>query len=56
MPFAIVMASGHRYEIQGRDVVLVGKSVVSVFPPVGGYHLLRQSQISEVSVPKDEAS
>jgi hypothetical protein len=54
VPFAIVMVSGQRYEIANRDAVSVGKSVVSVFPNAGGYHLLRQSQISEVSVPKDE--
>lgn len=49
VPFAIVMASGQRYEIGLRDAVSVGRSVVSVLPDSGGLHLLRQSQISEIS-------
>ncbi len=55
VPFAIVMVSGVRYEVRPGDVASVGRSVVSVFPRGGGYHLLRQSQISEVNVPKEGA-
>jgi hypothetical protein len=50
VPYDIVMVSGSRYAITERDKVLVGRTVVFVFPAKGGQHLLRQNQISEVNI------
>lgn len=51
--FAIIMASGQRYDVHEHDAVAVGSQVVSVMPHRGGQHLLRQSHITEVSMPGD---
>ena len=48
VPFAIVMASGHRYDISSRDGVMVGRSVIIVMPHGRGHQMLRNAQISEV--------
>ena len=52
-PFVIIMVSGQRYEITARDGVMAASSVVVITPHAGGIHLLRQTQISEVSVAAD---
>lgn len=49
-PYTIVMASGSRYEVRENDNVSVVLSVVVVVPGKGGQHLLRLTQVSEVSV------
>lgn len=48
--FTIVMASGQRNEVGSRDTIMAGKSVLMLMPRAGGHHMLRSSQISEVSV------
>jgi hypothetical protein len=49
-PFAIITASGSRYEIGARDAVMVGRSVLVIYPYAGGQQLLRERQISEVCI------
>ena len=49
-PFAIVMASGYRYEVGPEDTVIAGKSVLTLMRQAGGHDMLRSNQISEVSV------
>jgi hypothetical protein len=51
VPFAIVMASGGRYEITGADVVIFGRNVIYVFAPRTGVSMLRPNQLTEVIVP-----
>ena len=48
VPFAIVMASGSRYDISSRDGVMVGRSVVILMPHRRGDQMLRNTQISEI--------
>ena len=50
-PFVIVMVSGERYEIGARDGVAVTGGAIFIATYPAGSHLLRQSQISEVSIP-----
>ena len=51
VPFAIVMASGGRYEIGEADDLAFGRNVISLFVRRGPTCLLRPNQISEVIVP-----
>lgn len=49
-PFSIVMGSGSRYEIGEGDSVVIGRSMITVAVWRSGEHLLRLSQISELTV------
>ena len=48
VPFAVVMASGHRYDVSSRDGVMVGRSVIILMPHGRGNQMLRNAQISEI--------
>ena len=50
VPFAIVMASGGRYEIGEGDIMGFGRNVIYVFARTSATYLLRPNQISEVVV------
>ncbi len=55
VPYTIVMVSGSRYHIRVTDIVVIGSSVTIIFRASGERHLLRASQVSEISVEENES-
>ena len=53
-PYTIVMCSGSRYEVREGDHVAVGSSFIIFYRGKGEQHLLRSSQVSEVSITETE--
>ncbi len=52
--FTITMVSGQQYRVDENDTLAIGRSVVTLVSYRKGYHTLRQSQMSELSLPGDQ--
>ena len=53
VPYVITMSSGQQYAINEGDYVAVGRGVITIGRRGGGFQMLRQGFVTEVSVAED---